>query len=118
MADMARPRPLARLIDGPSEMNGAQVVQRVTWLLVPAMVVSNAVGALVVFVLAGFVVPTPDDLEDKIEILIENAAALTIYLGIALIIGVRWGVRRSRAATQWLQEDRTPDAREQRRTLR
>ncbi len=114
---MRRPRPLARLIDGPPGLSNAELLRRSPPIVIPAMVLANAIGALIVFVLAAFVVPLPP-LSDEFEVAIVNAGAAALYLGFALLVGARFGLRRYRLATAWLAEEREPTAREQRRTLR
>ncbi|MEA2405628.1 MAG: hypothetical protein QOE08_2275, partial [Thermoleophilaceae bacterium] len=57
---MRRPRPLHRLIDGDPDAAGSWVARRTLLLAVPSMIVANAIGAVVVAVLAFFVLPTPN----------------------------------------------------------
>ncbi|HEX6391527.1 MAG TPA: hypothetical protein VFZ89_18830, partial [Solirubrobacteraceae bacterium] len=92
---MRRPRPLARLIDGPPGLTGGELLRRSPWLVIPAMTVANALGAMTVFVLVVFVVPLPD-LDDQAEIALVNLAALVGYLAFALVCGARFGVGRYR----------------------
>jgi len=117
MAPMRRPRPLSRLIDGPPDLPGAKLRRRSSFVVIPAMIVANAIGAGVVFVLAAFVVPRPE-LEDQIEVGLVNLGALLGYLLLALVLGVHFGLRAFHGATRWLVEDRPPAPDEQRRFLR
>ncbi len=114
---MRRPRPLMRVIDGPPDLSGAQLRRRSSFVVVPAMIAANAIGAAVVFVLAAFVVPRPD-VGDQLEIGLVNLVALLAYMLAALALGVHFGLRAFRGATVWLEEDRAPTPREQRRFLR
>jgi adenylate cyclase len=105
------------MIDGPSGLSGAQLRRRTPRLLVPAVALSNFIGAWVLLVLGAFVIPRPA--VNLIEAGPVNIAALLVYLTIALIIGVRLGlVRYYRQTTAWLEQERIPTAAEQRGTLR
>lgn len=114
---MRRPRPLQRLIDGRPDDSGRRI--NVRWVLLSgsAMILANIAGALVVFVLAGFVVPTPD-FPDQDGARTWNLVAAAIYLTAALVIGVLWGFRLTRRVRRWLREERDPDERERRMILR
>ncbi len=114
---MRRPRPLQRLIDGRPDDSGRKIAWRWVMLSGPAMVVANVAGALVVFVLAGFMVPTPD-FADQDDALTWNLVAATIYLGAACAVGVLWGLRVTRPVRRWLRQEREPDERERRMILR
>ena len=78
---------------------------------------ANLVGAIVVFVYASWVVPTPD-LDNATEVRLVNLVAFGIYLAFALPVGGLWGARRLRAIGRWLREERGPNEREQRQILR
>ena len=114
---MRRPRPLDRLIDGRPDDSGRTIAWRATLLTAPAMLVSNGVGALVVFVLAGFIVPTPDFPEQD-EVLGPNLVVAGIYLVAAAVVGTWWGIRATRPVRSWLRSERPATAREQRIVLR
>src|SRR4051794_20324760 len=114
---MPRPQPLNRLIDGDPDASGKEIAARVLLLATPATIIANAVGALVVVVLAVFVLPTPD-LDDRGHVLFVNLVAAAIYLGAAIAVGTTVGVRRLRASLEWLREDREPTDEERRETLR
>jgi adenylate cyclase len=114
---MRRPHPIRRLIDGRPDDPGRRIARRVTALLVVATLASNVVGALVVFPLAGFVLPTPE-LEDEDHVLLVNLVAAGAYVLVALAVGTAVGLGRLRATRAWLVEDRAPTERERRATLR
>jgi adenylate cyclase len=78
---------------------------------------ANAVGAIVVFAFANWVVPTPE-LPNAGTVRLVNLAALGAYLLVALPVGALWGARRLRPIVRWLGEDREPDESERRETLR
>src|SRR3954447_9338160 len=113
---MRWPHPLHRLIDGPADASGKAIAARVLLLATPATIIANAVGAFVVVVLAVFVLPTPD-LEDRAHVLAVNLVVAAVYLAAAIAFGTIWGVRRLRAAIEWLREERAPDDDERRTTL-
>ncbi|HEX8646993.1 MAG TPA: adenylate/guanylate cyclase domain-containing protein [Thermoleophilaceae bacterium] len=114
---MARPRPLQRLIDGRPDDSGKTILRRAALLMVPAIVGANVVGALVVYVLAGFVVPNPA-LDNSDDILIRNLVAAGIYVGFATFVGTLWGLRTLRPVRDWLRAERAPSERERRMILR
>ena len=78
-------------------------------LLIPTILVANLVGAVVVFVLAAWVVPSPTN--QSVSELIANLAVAGGYVILAMLIGVVWGVRRYRATLRWLFEERAPNRR-------
>lgn len=114
---MRRPRPIRRLVDGRSNDSGKAISRRLTLLMIPAVAGANAVGATVVFVLAGYVVPNPN-VVDESRVLLINLIALGVFGGLAIPVGVVLGYRQMRPARAWLLTDREPDARERRRVLR
>lgn len=87
---MRRPRPIRRLIDGRPDDSGKTISRRLTLLMVPAIAGANAVGAIVVFVLAGYVVPAPDVPGDDDRILLINLVAFVVSEG-----------SRSRPVSRW-----------------
>src|SRR4051794_16977625 len=113
---MRPPRPLHRLIDGDPDASGKAIAARALLLATPATIIANAVGAFVVVVLAVFLLPTPQ-LDDRGHVLFVNLVAAAIYLAAAIAVGTTWGVRRLRAAIEWLREERAPDDDERRTTL-
>ena len=76
--------------------------------MVPAIALSNGIGATLVFVLAGFVIPTPPEFDQETEALVVNLVAAAIYLLIALVVGSVWGFKRLNPTRKWLSEDRAP----------
>ncbi|MEA2467666.1 MAG: adenylate cyclase [Thermoleophilaceae bacterium] len=114
---MRRPRPIQRLIDGKPDAPGRAISARALLLATPATIVANAVGAFVVVVLAVFVLPAPR-LDDRDHVLLVNLVAAAIYLAAAIAAGTIWGVKRLRAALEWLREERAPSEDERKQTLR
>ena len=107
-----------RLIDGKPTDSGKRISRRATLLLMPAVALSNGIGATLVFVLAGFVVPTPPEFDQETESLIVNLVAAAIYLLIALVVGTVWGFKRLNPTRQWIGEERAPTQEELRMALR
>lgn len=107
-----------RLIDGKPTDSGKQISRRASLLLIPAIAVSNGIGATLVFVLAGFVLPRPPEFDGVTETLIVNLVATGVYLLIALVVGTAWGFKRVNPTRQWINEERAPTEEELRVALR
>jgi adenylate cyclase len=114
---MERPRPIRRLIDGRRRDSGKTIARRSTLLMIPAMVGSNAIGTAVVFVLAVWVLPTPDTIDAPNATLV-NLVAASIYLLAGSVAGTLLGMRSFRTQRDWLREERAPTEKERRVTLR
>ena len=112
-----RPRPLRKLLDGKSDDSGKTIVARAALLEVPTAILSNAIGAIVVVVLAVFVLPKPE-VADRDTVVLINLLVAAAYLIVAVTIGVIWGLRRVRSTHGWLIEDRTPTDEERDAALR
>jgi adenylate cyclase len=110
-------RPFGSWLLGPRDEPVDSLTRRVKILLTVSVVLANLVGAASVFVLAGFVVPSPE-VEDSSEVILVNLVATAVYLCVAVAIGFAWGNRAVLKRTEWIREGRTPDQREQRRALR
>jgi len=108
----------ARLIDGKPTDSGKRIVRRALLLMVPAIALSNGIGATLVFVLAGFIIPTPPEFDMETESLIVNLVATGIYVVVAIVIGSVWGFKRLNPTREWLSEDRAPTDKELRSALR
>jgi adenylate cyclase len=85
--------------------------------MVPAVVGAHAIGAIVVYLLAAFVVPGPPVEEDH-DVLIANLVATGIYVLAASVVGTIWGIRAFRPVLDWLRAEREPSDRERRMILR
>jgi adenylate cyclase len=86
-------------------------------MLTLAIVVANVIGAVVVFVLAAFVVPVPE-VDDTAEVIVLNLVVAGAYVLFAVPVGTVWGNRAVRPRVEWAFEERPPTEREQRRSLR
>jgi adenylate cyclase len=76
--------------------------------------VANALGALDVFVLLWFVLPSPPGDVD----LAANVVAAVVYVPLSFIVGDIWGRRLVEPAVAWLKEGRVPSTAERENTLR
>jgi adenylate cyclase len=81
-----------------------------------AIIVANLLGALVVFGLLGFVVPTAVG-NDQAQLRL-NLFVFATFLPVAVVIGTYWSLRMSAPARGWIVAGRPPDERERRATLR
>jgi adenylate cyclase len=83
--------------------------------LIWAAAASNGIGALVLFLLLAFLIPfAPDGTDRQVAL---NAAGSVAYLGLALVIGARWGTRLNAPVERWLAEERPPTEEERRLVL-
>jgi adenylate cyclase len=83
-----------------------RTVGRLTW----AAVAANCLGALVMFLLLGFLVPFAPDGSDRQLLL--NGVVGAIYLPAALLIGTAIARRRGSAVERWIEAGRPPTPRE------
>lgn len=95
---------------------GRSLQLRTRFWLSFAIVIANVVGAVIVFVFANFVVPTPD-LPNETEVRLVNLIGFSAYVAGALIVGNLWGYKRMRALREFLTEERQPTADERRQIL-
>lgn len=91
----------------PANASGSTIVLVVVTLGGLASVVANVVGAIVVFVLLVFVLPTPDGLDTARTVTL-NLVAAGIYLGASLLLGAFGGIRHTTRSLRWLRDDREP----------
>jgi adenylate cyclase len=94
---------------------GDRLARQVQLWLTAVTLVANLVGAVVVFVLLLWVVPTPV-VAGNVGLL--NLIGVPAYIVLALAIGAVWGTRRLLPRLRWVREGRPPDAVEQRTALR
>jgi adenylate cyclase len=95
--------------------SGRRVFRRTRALLIFAMVGANVIGAAVVSALAIFVVPDIPPIAGSTGL---TVAAIGIYVGLAVPIGIRRGIRRFGDMKTWLREDAVPTERQQMAVLR
>jgi adenylate cyclase len=80
--------------------------RRLSW----AAVASNGLGALVLFLLLGFLIPfAPAGSDRQVGL---NAAVGLVYLATTLAIGARWGTAMNAPVERWMSEERPPTSAE------
>lgn len=87
---------------------------RIQILLTVFLLATHAIGALIVAVLANWVLPdspTDDDLQ------LALAIAIPVYVGVALLVGAVVATREILRTLRWFQRGLAPDLRERRRAL-
>ena len=99
---------------------GRRLGVRVRLMTIAAIVIANAVGATVVLTFALWALPKPEETPDAATW--ANLALAGAYIAVALVIGVIWGrwlVEDGPNGTRaWLDADRIPTPKQQRRVLR
>jgi adenylate cyclase len=108
-------------LTGDASAPGVEVAHRARVMTMVAIAVANATGALVVGFFAVFALPKPKvDADQPVDLV--NVVFATIYLVVALAVGVVWGRRRleegEHGMRDWLEADREPDDDERMRVLR
>ena len=94
---------------GPAGQTARQLRVRVQVLLTVLLVGTNVIGAVLVFVLSTFVIPSPD-LEPDLKLAL--AISVPVYVGLAVFLGAGWGTAGALRALRWSIEDREPDEQE------
>jgi adenylate cyclase len=97
------------MTEAPADVgSGARLADELQRRLTRATVLANATGALVTFFAVGFLGPiaTPDAL--SLGVSLRNFVAGALYVGLALVIGIRVGNRRARHIREWLRSGRPP----------
>jgi adenylate cyclase len=103
---------------GPEAAGSGRSLFRRTWLLLTIGVLfANFAGAVVVFVLIAWVIPTPA-VDDSTRVLVTNLAAFGAYLAVSLPLGAIWANQRLRGIRSFLREERDPEPDEQKLILR
>jgi adenylate cyclase len=95
---------------------GKDVVRRTGLMLGIGMGGANVIGALIVYAIVAWLVPTPP-LTDTDAIERANFILLVAYLVVAVPVGMLWGLALLQPARRWLLAERTPTETEQRITL-
>jgi adenylate cyclase len=94
---------------------GAELWRTITRRLTWAAVASNGLGALLLFLLLGFLVPfAPEGADRQLGL---NAAFGTVYLAVTLALGTRYGIRINAPVGRWLAEERPPTSEERKLAL-
>jgi len=100
---------------------GRELGKRVRRFTVFAIVLANAISALVVTAFALLALPKPDGVAGP-DVTWSNIGLAIAYVAFAIAVGVRWGRRAVESGrggvTGWLELDRAPTPDEQLRVLR
>jgi adenylate cyclase len=96
---------------------GAAIARRTRLLLTIYLSVANLIGAVIVFVLLGFALPSPP-VVDSDELLLINLAVTGGYLAMGVLVGAIWGGRLMRPLREWLRSDRSATEEERITVLR
>jgi adenylate cyclase len=103
---------------GGDTRKGRRLARRTGALISFAHLLAGVVGAVYVFVLLWFVLPSPvRDPEDPATLFAVNAGTLLVYLVASGVVGTAWGWRRLGRAGSWLREGHEPDEAERVATL-
>jgi adenylate cyclase len=98
-------------------LSGQELMDRVNRAFTVMMVLSQGIGAVVVFVYLTVLLPVnPAPQLDKV--ILWNWPAGAAYVVMGSIVGPLWGRAIARRELTWLLEDRDPSTAEQRRALR
>jgi adenylate cyclase len=100
-----------------SERTGSQLWRRNVRRSAAALVISNALAAVVVFVYLSWVVPAPS-VPHAGRVTLLNLAVFAVYLAAAFPIVAVWSMRRARPIRAWMLEGREPTPAERDLTLR
>ena len=97
--------------------DGTELARRVRVRVAHGELLAGFIGALDVFLLLWFVLPSPpvDGSKTLIELL--NLGVFVLVLAAGGLLGVRWGERIFRPIAAWLETDRRPTAAERHATL-
>jgi adenylate cyclase len=96
------------------DAEGAALAERTMRRTSLAAIAANSLGALDVFLLLFFVLPSPPGEMDTVK----NLVTAAVYVPVSFLIGAVWGDRLVRPALAWLREGRPPTEREREGTLR
>jgi adenylate cyclase len=107
--------PYGSRILGPADPSPRSLRVRVQLLLTATLVVTNVVGAGIVFVISALVVPLPDA---TAETVVSLAVGVPVYVAFALTVGILVGTVATVRSLRWALEGRAPTERERRRALR
>ena len=100
------------------QVAGAVLVRDARRRLTCLSLSGGAVGAVVVFLSIGFLIPIFIDPGDRNALGLLNAPVLLAYFVVAAVVGTWFSFRRMNEALAWLTEERAPTGREHQMTLR
>ena len=99
-------------------LSGRELSERTARRFTIAMVASNTIGAVFVFLVATFVIPLPDVLKSDTGRLLLNAAVVGGYLLVAAPITTKFGIASGERIRRWVRAERPPTEEEREFTLR
>lgn len=108
-------RAFGSVLLGPVNQSPRSLRIRVQLLLTSLLIVTNLIGAGIVFLLAVVVIPGP---RPNSELALALAISVPVYIGSAVLIGAVWGTTVALRSLRWAIEDAEPDERERREALR
>lgn len=111
---MLKRRPFGSWLLGPADQSTRRLRVRLQILMTTFSIGTNLIGALVVFVLAVYVLPGPS-LVDRLQL--ADAIIIPAYFVLAIAIGCVWSMRLTRRVTRWVELERPATRREQIATL-
>src|SRR3954471_14605589 len=91
-------RPFGSWLLGPADQSTRRLRVRLQVLMTTFSIGTNLIGALVVFVLAVFVLPGPS-LVAQLQLV--DAIVIPAYFLVAMAIGCVWSTRTTRRVTSW-----------------
>src|SRR5215213_3817421 len=86
------------------DAEGAALAERSTRRMGVAAMVANAIGALDVFLLLFFVLPSPPGEVDTAR----NLVAMAVYVPLSFVVGHVWANHLIRPTVEWLRKGRVP----------
>jgi adenylate cyclase len=99
---------------GPAGQSARGLRIRIQVLLTVLLVGTNLIGAVLVFVLASLVIPSPSAERGTV---LSLAIGVPAYVGVAIFVGATWGTAGSLRALRWAVEEHEPDEDERIRAL-
>jgi adenylate cyclase len=112
---MLQRRPFGSWLLGPADQSPRSLRIRAQSLLSVLSIVTNVIGASVVFVLTVFVLPGPPS---DARLAVVRTVVVPAYFVVALVVGSIWSALLALRVTKWVLGDRPANRREQIATLR
>ncbi len=116
MSSTASRLPLVGWLFPSPDEPGRAIARRTQILLIALLTIANAIGAAVVFVFLGLVLPSPE--ADSEGAVILNLAVTAGYLLLGAVVGAVWGSRRMVPVNAWLRSERPATEEERQYVLR
>ncbi len=112
----SRRSPFGARVLGPRDQDPRQLRIRVQVLLTVMLVMTNVLGAVVVFVVNTWAIPAPSPTS---PMMVALAIAIPTYVVLAAIVGAIWGTTLALRSLRWAtQADADPDRSQRTRALR